>query len=419
MTSLSLPAAGATTAPTRRQPPPAPAAERPRRVALAVGAVLAVALGAVVLTTQGPRPLALLALGLGFGIALFHSRFGFTSAWRQLVAVGQGKALRAHAVLLGGTALLFAPLFAIGEGFGGIPLQPSVAPVGVALAIGATMFGLGMQLGGACASGTLFAVGSGQTSIVLTLGGFVAGSTIGAQQAGLWKNMPAFPAISLAEPLGNAGALAVTLAVLGAIVGVTLYIERRRTPPPVAPVPTAQGFARVVRGSWPMFAGAAVLAVLGALTLLTRGSPWGVTSAFALWGSKIAGFFGAQPETWGYWQGANAAKLTGPVLADSTSLLNFGIIIGALIASATAGAFVLHKRIPWRLAAGAVVGGLLMGYGARLASGCNIGAYLGGIASFSLHGWAWAVFALAGTWLGLKARPLIGQPNPKPTDSIC
>jgi hypothetical protein len=33
------------------------------------------------------------------------------------------------------------------------------------------------------------------------------------------------------------------------------------------------------------------------------------------------------------------------------------------------------------------VGGSLLGYGARLAYGCNIGAYFSGIASSSLHGW--------------------------------
>jgi len=34
----------------------------------------------------------------------------------------------------------------------------------------------------------------------------------------------------------------------------------------------------------------------------------------------------------------------------------------------------------------AVVGGLLLGYGARIAFGCNIGAYFTGIAFTSLHG---------------------------------
>ena len=37
-----------------------------------------------------------------------------------------------------------------------------------------------------------------------------------------------------------------------------------------------------------------------------------------------------------------------------------------------------------------------MGYGARLAFGCNIGALFSGIASGSLHGWLWMAAALAG-----------------------
>jgi hypothetical protein len=59
----------------------------------------------------------------------------------------------------------------------------------------------------------------------------------------------------------------------------------------------------------------------------------------------------------------------------------------------------------------AILGGLLMGYGARLAFGCNIGAFFSGVASFSLHGWLWIVFALLGTWIGVKLRPLFGLSN--------
>tara|TARA_E500000331_G_C17115420_1_gene651508 strand:- start:440 stop:553 length:114 start_codon:yes stop_codon:yes gene_type:complete len=36
--------------------------------------------------------------------------------------------------------------------------------------------------------------------------------------------------------------------------------------------------------------------------------------------------------------------------------------------------------------AGGVIGGLLMGYGARIAFGCNIGAFVSGDAYTSLHG---------------------------------
>ena len=61
-------------------------------------------------------------------------------------------------------------------------------------------------------------------------------------------------------------------------------------------------------------------------------------------------------------------------------------------------------RVPIRALMMAVLGGLLMGYGARLAFGCNIGALFSGIASGSLHGWLWMAAALAGTALGVPLR---------------
>ena len=44
---------------------------------------------------------------------------------------------------------------------------------------------------------------------------------------------------------------------------------------------------------------------------------------------------------------------------------------------------------------------LRRGVGAVLATGCNISAYVAGIASGSLHGWVWIFPALAGNWLGI------------------
>jgi uncharacterized membrane protein YedE/YeeE len=50
----------------------------------------------------------------------------------------------------------------------------------------------------------------------------------------------------------------------------------------------------------------------------------------------------------------------------------------------------------------AVIGGLLMGYGARIGYGCNIGALYSGIASFSLSGWVFGVFIFLGAIVGSK-----------------
>ncbi|MFC9647353.1 YeeE/YedE family protein [Streptomyces sp. NPDC056937] len=407
--------------PTSVPRPEAPPAPPVRRVPLVVSALIAVALTGYVWSAHGARPGVLLLLGLGLGVALFHSRFGFTSAWRQLVAVGNGTGLRAHTLLLGTTATLFALLIGTGTGlFGSVP-APSAGPLGVGLLAGSFLFAVGMQLGGACASGTLFAVGSGQSSIVLTLGGFIAGSTLAAWQFGLWKDLPAFEPVVLADHIGWFGSWAVTMAALALIVLVSRRVQARRNPPPTGPVPSARGAAaRVLRGSWPLAAGALALSVLGAGVLLVSGGAWGVTSAFSLWGAELVRALGGHPETWTFWQQPNnAGMLAGPVLADKNSLTDIGIMIGAAVAAALGGTWTLHRGVPWRTAVAAVLGGVLMGIGARLAGGCNIGAYLAGIASGSLHGWIWGAVAILGTWAGLRLRPLFALSNPKPGDGIC
>ncbi len=199
--------------------------------------------------------------------------------------------------------------------------------------------------------------------------------------------------------LGYGGALVVSLLIFGLIAYISKVVEKKKNSPKVAPLPTAHGWRRIFRGSWPLMAAAVALAVLNALTLMTRGEPWGITSAFALWESKAAKLIGFDVTSWGYWQGEAATALNASIFADSTTVLNFGVILGAFIASAA--------------------GGLLMGYGARLAFGCNIGAYFGGIASFSLHGYIWGIVAIGGTFLALYLRPLFGLSVPKSNDSVC
>lgn len=90
-----------------------------------------------------------------------------------------------------------------------------------------------------------------------------------------------------------------------------------------------------------------------------------------------------------------------------------------MIATGHAGTFDLHQPTPRNVVAVHSIGGVLMGYGAATAFGCNIGAYFSDITSFSLHGWLWGLSALAGTWIVLCLIPLFGLSNPKPSDSVC
>ena len=100
------------------------------------------------------------------------------------------------------------------------------------------------------------------------------------------------------------------------------------------------------------------------------------------------------------------------MLADTTSLMNIGIVIGALAAAALAGRLRPSTRYSPLSLMAAVLGGLLLGYGARLAYGCNIGAFFSGIASTSLHGWVWIAAAVIGNVIGLRLRPILRLADP-------
>ncbi|MEL3973358.1 YeeE/YedE family protein [Rossellomorea oryzaecorticis] len=393
----------------------------PQTSLVAGGLVVAAILGIYLLFTQEIAQTVLLVLGLLLGYTLFHARFGFTSAFRRVMSVGNGQALRSHMLMLAVAVTLFAPILATGYTFFGGEAAGYVSPVGVSLVVGAFMFGIGMQLGGGCASGTLYAIGGGRSVMFITLLFFIIGATVGAAHLPFWtEELPSFEPISLATStgLGYFGGWAVSIALFGFITWITLKIEKKKNPPRMAALPTTQGWKRIFRGSWPLIAAAVVLAVLNALTLMTRGNPWGITSAFALWGSKTAAVFGVDAASWGYWSGANAEALQASIFADSTTVLNFGVILGAFLASAAGGLFRFNK-ITGKNAAASVIGGLLMGYGARLAFGCNIGAYFGGISSFSLHGYIWGILALGGTFTALYLRPMFGLSVPKPKDTFC
>jgi hypothetical protein len=77
--------------------------------------------------------------------------------------------------------------------------------------------------------------------------------------------------------------------------------------------------------------------------------------------------------------------------------------------AAAQGALRHRLALGWRGALGAALGGLLMGVGARLSSGCNIGAFVGGAASGSLHGLVWLAAVIPGCWIGIRLRPWFGM----------
>jgi uncharacterized membrane protein YedE/YeeE len=355
-------------------------------------------------TTISWRQGALFLVGAGAGVVLYHAAFGFTSAWREFIADRRGAGLRAQMLMLAITCAVFFPLLASGTVFGQT-LRGSVSPAGIGVVAGAFIFGIGMQLGGGCASGTLFSVGGGSTRMLVTLAFFILGSLVGTAHTPWWNAQPAFKATSIITAFGPWQALIGSLLLFGGIAALTGVAEKKRHGS-IDPVAT-KSKSRWLNGPWPLVAGAIGLALVNIATLVIGGRPWGVTSAFALWGAKLYASVGGNVATWTYWTTpAQATALKSSVLMDVTSIMDFGIILGALMAAMLASRFAPMWKISGRSLAAAVIGGLLLGYGARIAYGCNIGAYFSGIASGSVHGWLWMVAAYAGNVAGTSLRPM-------------
>jgi len=352
----------------------------------------------------GWRQSALALVGVLFGISLYHASFGFASSYRQLLLRGDGRGVLAQVLMLSVATLLFAPLLIAGVGRG------AVAPLALQAVIGAFLFGIGMQLGSGCACGTLYTIGGGSAMMVLTLVSFSGGSFAASLSTEAWAVLPRLDPVSLLQRWGWAGA-GLQLLVL-AILALALWRWQRPRLAEEGFWPRSPGWRSLALGPWSLVGGAVSLALLNALTVVLAGRPWGVTRGFTLWAAKLATLLGWNPDTSPIWsQGPFATALQASLFADVTSVMNLGIVLGSATAAALAGR--LSVRTPPSAAAwlAALLGGLMMGYGAWLAFGCNVGAYFSGIASTSLHGWLWIAFALLGTAVGVRLRPWFGLPS--------
>lgn len=188
-----------------------------RRLLLAGGWLLLTgALGSAAFEGSGARHLALFGASLLMGAVLVLTEIGFTASLRRFVLEFDTRALRAPLALLWLTTLAFAPFLSMGEAFGQV-LGPSGAPIGVQVAAGALLFGIGMQLGGGCGSGTLYSLGGGNGRMLLVIVTFCIGSFAASLQLGWWQRLPGVNTLVPGEVLGWWPATVLQLGVIGAL----------------------------------------------------------------------------------------------------------------------------------------------------------------------------------------------------------
>jgi uncharacterized membrane protein YedE/YeeE len=336
----------------------------------------------------GLTGLALVGLGLLLGMAFMGFQYGFASGWRRFLETGDASSLSLHFLLSAVCALMFIPVSAAGLGPSG-----SLAPVSVSLFIGAFMFGTGMQLANGCGSGVLFSFGGGSGRMIVALPFFIIGSVLGSMILPPILAWGSLGQIEIGGGLPGTGKLAVNLLLLLGAAGFFGWLSSRR------------GF-RINRT---MLVATVLIGLLCWGVFWVSNHPWGVTFGFTLWGAKIASAAGLPIEEFAFWTWPGPKRaLAHSVFSDTSSLMDFAMIIGAGLTAALTGAFAKSAWPNARQLQAAALGGVLMGIGARLSFGCNIGAFLAGTASGSLHGWIWFALALAGSVLGIRLRAKFG-----------
>ena len=372
---------------------------------LVYGVLFSILFSYILFNSVGDRHLYVFFIGLGLGVSLYQAAFGFTGGWRNFIEKRDSKSLRAQLIMLALAVVVFS-IFINSKSFiyDGTMIG-AIAPVGTSVVIGSFIFGLAMQLGGGCGSGTLFTAGSGNLKMVITLVFFIIGSLLGSYHFEFWTNLPSLGGFSLLNSFSKIQTILIQLSLLTLIY---IYISRLdfKHNNKIEHSDITQNLSHsFIRGPWPLLWGSISLVFFSFLMLQAAGHPWSVTFAFGLWGAKIASAIGVDVASWSYWQlEYPSTALENSVLADPTTVSNIGIILGALIGSSLSGKISKFSSVNKKLIMAAVLGGLFMGYGARLAFGCNIGALFGGIASGSLHGWVWFLFAFLGSIVGVKLR---------------
>lgn len=129
------------------------------------------------------------------------------------------------------------------------------------------------------------------------------------------------------------------------------------------------------------------------------GTFWAVTGEFTRWGGQLLQLAGVHTEEWGYFK---LIHLEGTPLTRIDGMMIIGMFGGCFAAALWANNVKLRFPHSRKRIAQAIAGGIIAGFGARLAMGCNLAAFFTGIPQFSLHAWFFAIATAIGSWFGAR-----------------
>ncbi len=158
-------------------------------------------------------------------------------------------------------------------------------------------------------------------------------------------------------------------------------------------------FENIFGKSWDVWLGGLLVGLFNVFEYICK-KPWGITSATSRWSGWLLSGFGVDTPSWLYFQQMKTFQKI-PFMYDGDAI-NIGVVLGAFIAACLSYEFAIRRASSSRVYVQAFIGGILMGYGARLCSGCNLGAFLCSIPSLSLSGWIFWLGLAVGAYMGIK-----------------
>lgn len=139
--------------------------------------------------------------------------------------------------------------------------------------------------------------------------------------------------------------------------------------------------------------------VLAAFYFGLTGTLWAVTGEFTRWGGNFLQLFGVDTSHWAYFK---AIKLKGEPINRTDGWLVMGMLLGGLFSALISQNFKWKAPRQKRRWVWGFAGGILAGFGTRLAMGCNLAAFFTGLPQFSLHSWFFIAGTTLGTYIGVK-----------------
>jgi len=269
---------------------------------LIYGFLISILFSFILFNNIGERHLYVFLIGIGLGISLYHASFGFTGGWRNFIEKKDSRFLRSQLIMLGFAVIVFSMFINSKSFIYDGKMIGAIAPVGISVIVGSFIFGLAMQLGGGCGSGTLFTAGSGNLKMMITLAFFILGSLIGSYHFDFWIKLPSLGSISLLDYFSKIQTILIQLILLFTIYFVIskLDFDKNQKINHRDIVTSASSF-NFAKGPWPLILGSISLVFFSFFMMHVAGHPLSVTFAFGLWGAKIANFIGINVESWSYW----------------------------------------------------------------------------------------------------------------------